>query len=65
MIADVKLALQKEEFILLLSIHPSVRMSVHTNVNILRHIYHGSVILLHTSKTIRCINIIPWANESV
>ena len=36
MIADVKLALQKDGFILLLSIRPSVRMSAHTNVNILR-----------------------------
>ena len=35
-IADVKLALQKDGFILLLSIHPSVGMSAHTNVNILR-----------------------------
>ena len=35
MIADVKLALQKDGFILLLSIRPSVRMSAHTNVNIL------------------------------
>ena len=38
MIADVKLALQKDGFILLLSIHPSVRMSAHTNVNILREV---------------------------
>ena len=36
MIADVKSALQKDGFILLLSIRPSVRMSAHTNVNILR-----------------------------
>ena len=36
MIADVKLALQKDGFILLLSIGPLVRMSAHTNVNILR-----------------------------
>ena len=36
MIVDVKLALQKKGFILLLSIHPSVRMSTHTNFNILR-----------------------------
>ena len=36
MISDVKLALQKDGFILLLSIRPSVRMSAHTNVNILR-----------------------------
>ena len=35
MIADVKLALQKDGFILLVSILPSVRMSAHTNVNIL------------------------------
>ena len=35
MIADVKLALQKDGFILLLSIHPSVRISAHTTVNIL------------------------------
>ena len=35
MIADVKLALQKDGFMLLLSIRPSVRMSAHTNVNIL------------------------------
>ena len=35
LIADVKLALQKDGFILLLSIRPSVRMSAHTNVNIL------------------------------
>ena len=35
MIADVKLALQKDGFILLLSICPSVCMSGHTNVNIL------------------------------
>ena len=34
--SDVKLALQKDESILLLSIRPSVRMSAHTNVNILR-----------------------------
>ena len=33
---DVKLALQKDGFILLLSIRPSVRMPAHTNVNILR-----------------------------
>ena len=32
MIADVKLALQKDEFILLLSIRPSVCMSARTNV---------------------------------
>ena len=36
MIADVKLALQKDGFIFLLSIRPSVRMSAHTYVNILR-----------------------------
>ena len=36
MSADVKSALQKDGFILLLSIHPSVGMSAHTNVNILR-----------------------------
>ena len=36
MIADVKLALHKDGFILLLSIRPSVRMSAHINVNILR-----------------------------
>ena len=36
MIADVKLDLQKDGFILLLSIRPSVRMSAHTNVNIFR-----------------------------
>ena len=36
MIADVRLALQKDGFILLLSIRPSVHMSAHTNVNILR-----------------------------
>ena len=36
MIADVKLALQKDGFILLLSIRPSVHMSAYTNVNILR-----------------------------
>ena len=35
MIADVKLALQKDGFILLLSISPSVHMSAHTNVSIL------------------------------
>ena len=35
MIADVKLALQKDGYILLLSIRPSVHMSAHTNVNIL------------------------------
>ena len=35
MIADVNLALQKDGFILLLSIHPSVGMSAHTNVSIL------------------------------
>ena len=35
MIADVKLALQKDGFIILLSIRPSVHMSAHTNVNIL------------------------------
>ena len=35
MIADVKLALQKARFILLLSIRPSVHTSAHTNVNIL------------------------------
>ena len=39
MIADVKLALQKDGFMLLLSIRPSVRMSAHTNVNILRQIF--------------------------
>ena len=33
--ADVKLALPKDGFILLLSIRPSVRSSAHTNVNIL------------------------------
>ena len=33
---NVKLALQKDGFILLLSIRPSVHMSAHTNVNILR-----------------------------
>ena len=33
MIADVKLALQKDGFILQLSIRASVRMSAHTNVN--------------------------------
>ena len=26
---------------------------------------HGSVILPYTLKTIRCINMISWANESV
>ena len=36
MIADVKLALQKDGFILLLSIRSSVRVSAYTNVNILR-----------------------------
>ena len=36
MIADVKLALQKDEFILLLSIRPSVRMSANRNINLLR-----------------------------
>ena len=36
MIADVKLALQKDGFMLLLSIRPSVPMSAHTNVNMLR-----------------------------
>ena len=35
MIADVKLALRKDGFILLISIRPSLRMSAHTNVNIL------------------------------
>ena len=35
MIADVKLALQKDRYILLLIIHPSVPMAAHTNVNIL------------------------------
>ena len=34
MISDVKLALQKDGFILPLSIHPSVRNSAHTNINI-------------------------------
>ena len=34
MIADIKLALQKDGFILLLSICPKVRMAAHTNVNI-------------------------------
>ena len=36
MIADVKLALQKDGFILLISIRPLVRTSAHTDVNILR-----------------------------
>ena len=34
--SDVKLAIHKDGFILLLSIRPSVRISAHTNVNILR-----------------------------
>ena len=46
MTADVKLALQKDGFILLLSIHPSVRMSAHTNVNILRESFARSFFLL-------------------
>ena len=37
--SDVKLALQKDGFILLLSIRPSLHMSAHTNVNILRQSY--------------------------
>ena len=46
MIADVKLALQKDGFILLLSIHPSVHVSAHTNVNILRQSFALSFFLL-------------------
>ena len=42
MIADVKLALQKDGFILLLSIRSSVHMSAHTNVNILRQCFAWS-----------------------
>ena len=47
MIADAKLALQKDGFILLLSIRPSVRISAHTNVNILGQSFALSVFLLH------------------
>ena len=39
MIADVKIALQKDGFILLLSIRPSERMTAHTNVNILCEVF--------------------------
>ena len=46
MTADVKLALQKDGFILLLSIRPSVHMSAHTNVNILGQNFYLSVFLL-------------------
>ena len=42
MIADIKLALQKDGFILLLSIRPSVCMSAHTNVNILHQSFAWS-----------------------
>ena len=28
-------------------------------------IFHGSLILPHTLRTIRCINMIPWGNASV
>ena len=126
MIADVKLALQKDGFILLPSIRPSVRMSAHTYINILcqsfvwsffllliflkafylgcwclinvtsvwlqnswHHsaanlrsrsqteisvenkseslwpIFHGSGILPYILKTVWCLNMMLWGNESV
>ena len=46
MIADVNLALQKDGFILLLSIRPSVCMSAHTNVNILHEVFFLLLIFL-------------------
>ena len=46
MIADVNLALQKDGFISLLSIRPSVHISAHTNVNILRQSFALSFFLL-------------------
>ena len=45
-VADVKLALQKDGFILLLSIRPSVGMSAHTNGNMLRQSFAWSSFLL-------------------